>query len=82
MLIMSGILIRCNAFLPSGARLLPARLIIRRNLNRLLCDMDEVITDVATKEMSVVLKKGDTRAKHIKEVCYVTGLVIRRWAKN
>lgn len=69
-LIMSGLMIRCSAFLSNGARPLPVRQVICRNLNRLLCDRDEVITNDATKQMSVRLKKSDPRAKHIKEVSF------------
>jgi len=69
-LIMSGIAIKCSAFILGGARFSPGSSVIRRNLNRLLCDQDEVITNEATKEMTVLLKKGDQRAKHIKEVYF------------
>lgn len=46
------------------------RLMTRRNMNRLLCEVTEVNIDEITQKMTVLLKKEDPRAKHIKEVVY------------
>eukprot|EP01032_Pedospumella_encystans_P021968 gene21968-24906_t len=47
------------------------RLMTRRNMNRLLCEVTEVNIDKHTQEMTVVLKKDDPRTKHIKEVLHL-----------
>ena len=47
------------------------RLMTRRNMNRLLCEITEVNIDKHTQEMTLALKKDDPRTKHIKEVMYM-----------
>lgn len=52
----------------SGVTRFTGRLMTRRHMNRLLCEVTEVNVDKTTQEMTVVLKKDDSRAKHIKDV--------------
>ncbi len=51
-----------------GVTRFASRLMTRRNMNRLLCEETEVNIDKNTNELTLLLKKGDPRTKHIKEV--------------
>ena len=75
---MSALLTIGHGFILSGRRsasIPSVRFVLRRNLNRLLCEMDEVKVDENTHQMTVLLQKKDARAIHIKEV-YLCAIIL------